>query len=250
MPRRMRQPQAFTMIELLVVISIIGLLVSILLPSLAAARHSTRYVQAASVMRQMYMSVALYGSDSHGAFPYFATPRDPFGPVVVYGVDLRRAQGRYYAPQASHWPSLLRRYISGRPQLPQRDAMIPVGERFGLSPDRNDEVLFTRFELSYTVFSAPEEWYADETPRIRSYYRGTNWDEIRFPSQKGLLVDIHWLSREVLRTGIPTLSFTMADGATDRMRWEDMKDDLVYRRGAVTIMPVMNTRYGLHGRDR
>ncbi len=60
MPRRMRQPQAFTMIELLVVISIIWLLVSILLPSLAAARHSTRYVQAASVMRQMYMSVALY----------------------------------------------------------------------------------------------------------------------------------------------------------------------------------------------
>lgn len=242
--------RAFTIIELLIVISLIGLLASILLPALSQARYSARYLQAASTMRQMYISVTTYGNDSKDGLPYFATPGNPWGPVVVNGVDVRNAQGRYFGPQAVLWPSLLRAYISGRPKLPDRDAMIPVGEKYGLPPEQSDMILYTRFNLSYTAFSAPEYWTNDVPPRNRSLFRGTRWGEIQFPSQKGILVDTQWVTIEIQRRYTLTASFVMADGSTSKAAWSDLNMDLVERPGTTITMPVHSTRYGLAGRDR
>jgi prepilin-type N-terminal cleavage/methylation domain-containing protein/prepilin-type processing-associated H-X9-DG protein len=52
-----RRPPGFTLVELLVVIAIIGVLVSLLLPAIQAARESGRRLQCGSKMRQLGIAV-------------------------------------------------------------------------------------------------------------------------------------------------------------------------------------------------
>ena len=59
---------AFTLVELLVVIGIIALLISILLPTLSAARQSARDLQCASNMRQLATSMVQYAIDHEGRY--------------------------------------------------------------------------------------------------------------------------------------------------------------------------------------
>lgn len=60
---------AFTLAELLVVIGVIGLLVALLLPALAAARRAARTTQCASNLRQIAMALVAYSNNSRGFFP-------------------------------------------------------------------------------------------------------------------------------------------------------------------------------------
>jgi prepilin-type N-terminal cleavage/methylation domain-containing protein/prepilin-type processing-associated H-X9-DG protein len=67
---------AFTLVELLVVIGIIALLISILLPSLNAARKQARITQCLSNMRQLGNGQQIYANQYRGwAVPHFSGPK-------------------------------------------------------------------------------------------------------------------------------------------------------------------------------
>ena len=65
-----RIPRGFTLVELLVVITIIALLISLILPSLDSAKVQARRIQIQSNVRQMIIAVSAYAPDNRGMLPY------------------------------------------------------------------------------------------------------------------------------------------------------------------------------------
>ena len=66
---RMTREKGFTLVELLVVISIIALLVSILLPSLSKARESAKKAVCLSNLKNLHLGLYMY-VDENGTLPY------------------------------------------------------------------------------------------------------------------------------------------------------------------------------------
>lgn len=92
----MKRHNAFTLVELLVVIGIIALLISILLPALSKARSTAVRVACTSNMKQAYLAFTMYLNDNRGTFPP--------GGISVPAVPT----GRLY------WGDLLKPYLGER----------------------------------------------------------------------------------------------------------------------------------------
>ena len=73
--------KAFTLVELLVVVSIIALLIAILLPALGAARRSAQLVQCASGMHQIGVGAKAYAADNDGELPKTVSAFSSAAPV-------------------------------------------------------------------------------------------------------------------------------------------------------------------------
>ena len=105
----MRQQKAFTLVELLVVISIIALLISLLLPSLAKARKDSLSTVCLSNLRELGQATIEYSDANSGTmipygwdFPFYGTTGDD---AAQYNLG---------------WTRLLAPYLSGQrvPYLP------------------------------------------------------------------------------------------------------------------------------------
>lgn len=78
-----RYRSGFTLIEVLVVVGIIGLLVSILVPSLAKSRQQARAVVCMSNLREWGKAIQMYSDDHNNTLPFESRPK----PVVEADTD-------------------------------------------------------------------------------------------------------------------------------------------------------------------
>src|SRR3954470_11600702 len=65
-----KRRQAFTLVELLVVIGIIAVLIGILLPTLGRARERAKTISCASNLRQLFTAARLYSTENKDSFPF------------------------------------------------------------------------------------------------------------------------------------------------------------------------------------
>lgn len=98
---RASRPAAFTLVELLVVVAVIGLLIAILLPSLGTARESSRTVVCGSNLSQAALALSVYVDEHRGWLPAAANHRDTYNRYENWfrNPDLLRTLGFEENPQ-------------------------------------------------------------------------------------------------------------------------------------------------------
>jgi prepilin-type processing-associated H-X9-DG protein/prepilin-type N-terminal cleavage/methylation domain-containing protein len=101
------EPAAFTLVELLTVVSIMALLMAILLPSYSQARQQARAVVCLSNERQIGMAIHAYAEDYQGRFP-IAHYSDAAHRALVAWDTITYASDRDHAR-----PGLIWRYAKG-----------------------------------------------------------------------------------------------------------------------------------------
>lgn len=137
-PRRAIRKTAFTLLEVLVVVSIVALLLAVVLPALRGAKSRARRLQCAVGMRQIGVGLATYAAEANDTLPLNAgetwktAGAVTTGMQIVSGIrdtwieELQRAMGRAQSP----WLSPLRcpqsDYCTTR-----LDCIVDVNERPG-----------------------------------------------------------------------------------------------------------------------
>jgi prepilin-type N-terminal cleavage/methylation domain-containing protein/prepilin-type processing-associated H-X9-DG protein len=115
----------FTLVEMLVVLGIIGVLIALILPTLAGARQAAQQLQCASNLRTIGLGLVIYLDQNQGVYP----------PAYLYvneqiqdGVETPTSAQDGYV----HWST----YIYGSGTIPQAAAFqCPALDQGGLPPD-------------------------------------------------------------------------------------------------------------------
>jgi competence protein ComGC len=163
--------RGLTILETLVSISVMGVLVSLLVPGVASVRSSAIDAASLASLRTHAQIVSIYAIDHHDRAPYFADPDATFSVV--------RAQGRTivfeYFGSSEIWPyALLDRY-------------------YGMGPDDGMGVFARRgqqmpvYQYSPTMISRPQFW--NEATRAEGQLRSVRLSEIRYPGAKAVFVE-------------------------------------------------------------
>lgn len=91
-----RKPAAFTLVELLVVISIMAMLMAILLPSLSAAREQAKQIICCSNIRQLFLANSGYAVENDGF--YVIAAQDIWGPNLHRWHGIRTSVNKPFDP--------------------------------------------------------------------------------------------------------------------------------------------------------
>lgn len=111
----MRSRNAFTLVELLIVITIIGILVAILIPSIAGTQLAARRLACAAQMKQMVMAIVNYAQDNRDALYNPGIGNAPGSAHGITNINGLISPIKYLTPDMNYDPALPRdyRYYTG-----------------------------------------------------------------------------------------------------------------------------------------
>ncbi len=138
----------FTLVELLVVITIIGILTSMLLPAINTARESARATQCANNVRNMGIACQMYGNQNKDAIPAgMAGGAGGTNSGLVELLPYLEAANLYSAMTAG-----------GAAGVPVPIFQCPSGTK----GQANESNFAQNFGTNYAYFSETEDWGTDE----------------------------------------------------------------------------------------
>lgn len=172
-PSRPNAP-AFTLIEVLLAIVIVGLLLALTIPQIAAIRMQATQTAALALIRGHGQVFHLYSQDYKDQWPYFISPTQPQTLVRGGGEDANLSYWDAYA----FWPlALADGYYQGQAYHPS----------FGF-PGGEPPSPLTPFRYACAFLAHPEFW----NPSTRTgptQWAPTHSADVLFPSLKLLLID-------------------------------------------------------------
>ena len=193
-----RARNAFTLIEVLVVIGIIGVLIAILLPVLGGARIAAKETESLTNTRTIFMSFEQY-AEQEGTYP-FPGQVDDHGATV----DADTWSVYWYPPVTviattniwimdSLWPALLSEVAPWEESWafwvsPGGDKSLPTHDDLG-DPDRQPGWRIG-YDYSNSFIGDPKLWGGDASPSA-DLLQPSAPHQVQFPSGKVLAFDKH-----------------------------------------------------------
>ncbi len=201
----------FTLLELLLVIALVGILVTLLLPTLGLTRDRAMQTKAMSDLRQHATVMGMYAGDWDDLFPFFAIP----GASETVIRTERYTESFSYFDSHSFWPvALVDRYYPGT-AVDDEVFQSPYARQTSWSA-------WGAYAYSCSMIAAPDYW--DQSTREGIHQLRPNWvSSVRYPGSKALLSfdpwRWSWPARQVLtREGVVdrTTLIATVSGGVDR----------------------------------
>jgi prepilin-type N-terminal cleavage/methylation domain-containing protein len=247
------RPSGFSLVELLVAISVVAILIAIALPVLSHARGTSRIAARVQTIRQLNAALSTYGEDFRDRFPYFGTPGDPYGPITIRGFEIG---GQYFQAQRWHWASAVfpEYYAAPRHSIEPPERAQYMQQFLGYPAF----IIAADHQITSTVFARTRFWEDDPGGGTAwyqsSYFSPTRPTDVAFPALKGLLIaDLGGPGGRPpgWREDFPA-PVAFADGSARAVPLRDLDPDpsrAVERPFGAVPIPVLSTRGGLAGRD-
>jgi prepilin-type N-terminal cleavage/methylation domain-containing protein len=245
--------RGFTLVETILVVSLLGVLLSLMIPALSRTRDRAREVVVLNDLRMHANIFTHYTVDSKDYFPYGVYPE---GSSILRCRSRDVAREVLYFQFSTLWQIFLAdTYYNG--DLFSRSFMSPFQSQ--VNPDEW-EFGWTSYFYPCVFFTRPEYW--DPLTRLEptSQFGATRASEVVYPAMKSLMVEYLFDRPEPAPGGIKRRFVSFVDG---HARAADQSDDLVMRGGDGTIdvtvrylghapghfWPFQHTLYGVRGRD-
>ena len=249
------EKRGFTLVELLVVISIIALLLSILMPSLGRAREGARAVVCGNNVRQLGMAWRLYAMNNNDLFPIgiFWESDNPEGVPLAWWHDKPWGIADYLPTKSARH----RKYTTDpdtriyRGYYCPRNAKKAIEYELGAGYHFNYNLGFERYTK---VCSVPRPasvpllfgyWLTDppngkNSKRLGNYFSRPGWQADEEAAEE-LAESWHFLAgvRDVHQRGVGT-NFLFVDGHIERVK--PLKDHAAYREKFTWEVPANATK--------
>jgi prepilin-type N-terminal cleavage/methylation domain-containing protein len=125
---RLRSTRAFTLIELLTVITIIAVLAGILIPAVSSVRRNAKEVEGVSNLRQVGVAINLFTTENKNRLP----------PAVTSQSDYARILAPYFGADGDTWAEVSeaeRSEVFKDPMAEDQDAVYHFGANPNFMPD-------------------------------------------------------------------------------------------------------------------